>query len=100
MPFRYPSPLDRLISNSIIRDECWVWTGPRNNSGYGKISQRVNGLVKSLLVHRYAYTLLKRKEIPNGYEISHTCGTALCWRPDHLVAESHGDNLRRRGRYC
>ena len=81
--------LQRLMQRSIRQGECLIWTGARNNCGYGLI--RFNG--KSCTVHRVSFTVHKG-EIPAGMVIMHACDNRLCVNPEHLSIGTHSDNTR------
>lgn len=57
---------------------------------YGRIG--VDGKLE--YVHRYVYTR-DVGPIPPGCEVSHLCARTRCCAKDHLIAESHLDNVRR-----
>jgi len=71
-------------------DDCWLWKGCRNSSGYGTVF--FDG--KSQGAHRVAYTL-KHGSIPDGTEIDHLCRNRACCNPAHLEAISHAENMER-----
>lgn len=72
-------------------DSCWIWTGYRNRKGYGQTSERVNGQVVNLLMHRYSYELHKGP-IPNGLQVRHQCARPSCVNPDHLLVGTALEN--------
>ena len=75
---------------------CWMWLGKIGTHGYANISYRLDG--KRL--HRKAATVAYEQtkgEVPKGLEVSHLCGQEWCVNPDHLIAETHSENLKRRG---
>lgn len=72
---------------------CWVWTGARNNHGYGVA--RVDGLL--VLVHRYVYTELVGP-IPAGLELDHGCRVRDCANPAHCEPLTHAEHCRRSAR--
>lgn len=84
---------------------CWLWTGQRNDEGYGRIA--VKGQ-KMQLAHRIAWMLYKGP-IPresrhrNGLaHILHHCDNPRCVNPDHLYAGDDQANTHdkiARGRY-
>lgn len=65
---------------------CWVWTGPVNNNGYGKVG--------NTYVHRLSYAVAKGP-IPAETEIDHLCRNRRCFNPEHLDAVTHTENVRR-----
>jgi hypothetical protein len=69
---------------------CWLWIGPVNVGGYGKIGK--GGA--SRLAHRVSYELL-RGPIPEGMEMDHLCRVRCCVNPDHLEPVTHQENGRR-----
>ena len=79
------------FENSIrkVASGCWEWTGPRNEHGYGLISQ--SG--RRIRAHRAAYEQT-HGPIPSGALICHTCDNPPCCNPEHLWAGSMADNMR------
>ena len=71
-------------------DECWLWTGAINDSGYGVIwdGRRL------VYAHRLSY-LLHGYTLPDGLDLDHTCFVRSCVRPDHLDPVTHAVNIRR-----
>ena len=73
---------------------CWVWSGYRNEKGYGR--SYVPGLGNNIRIHRATYSLLVGP-IPNGLTIDHLCGVKPCVNPAHLEAVTDEENKRRAG---
>lgn len=66
---------------------CWLWTGTKNQFGYGQLS--VNRVM--VAVHRFSYGLTGA-EMPDGYELDHTCGVRVCVNPAHLRLATRKQN--------
>lgn len=69
---------------------CWLWTGGRNNTGYGTFRYDDRTVVAHALAYVWRYG-----PIPDGLEPDHLCRVRHCVRPDHLEPVTHGDNVRR-----
>lgn len=75
---------------------CWLWTGSKNNKGYGKIACPTAGPMRTeLLAHRVSWTFAGR-DLPNkketGLVLHHLCERPLCVNPDHLTIVTQDDN--------
>lgn len=82
---------DRLMEKVARNDAgCWVWTGCRLPSGYGRISIGR----ETFNAHRVSYELFVGP-IAHGLEIDHTCRNKSCVNPAHLEAVTHVENIRR-----
>jgi hypothetical protein len=67
---------------------CWLWTGPPDAFGYGKISIRH----RMLLAHRVQYEI-RVGPIPAGLCILHHCDVPACVNPAHLFLGTRVDNI-------
>lgn len=84
-------------------DECWIWTGPSDTSGYGSIEYEG----KVILAHRISYERTNG-EIPHngthhGTCVRHKCDNPPCCNPNHLILGSHLENMAdmvERGRFA
>ena len=74
-------------------DECWLWPGVRNSSGYGQVA--MNGRMQ--YAHRVAYEL-HVGAIPDGLVLDHICFERDCFNPRHLEPVTHGQNMQNRAR--
>lgn len=80
---------DRLFAKRLIFKKCWLWTGYKNNMGYGVIGI---GHIGTKYVHRLSYSEFVG-EIPTGLFVCHSCDTPLCFNPKHLWLGTQKDNL-------
>ena len=81
-------------------EECWVWTGARNVTGYGKLyaGQNANGSSIFFLAHRVSWEIAHGKSIPDGLSVLHSCDTPPCVNPAHLRVGTLRDNNGDRGK--
>lgn len=86
----------RLVNLTEIKDGCWIWSGSKDKSGYG----RININRKPKLAHRMWFYHMKGS--PDGFLLCHKCDNPMCVNPDHVFLGNHSDNGRdmvRKGRY-
>lgn len=83
--------LVRFLSHTSTKDQCWLWTGALNASGYGVFG--VDG--RTVYAHRYAYAALVGP-IPDDLELDHLCRVTRCVNPFHLEGVTRTENLLRR----
>lgn len=81
-------------------NKCWIWTGARDNHGYGKIGVGGGPNRVNLKAHRLSYEM--RFGLIQGQNvICHTCDNPSCVNPNHLFEGSQKDNVKdavRKGR--
>lgn|SRR5262249_45026831 len=85
------------VAKGPLSTECWLWTGSRNNGGYGYMAY--NGWSEG--THRISW-IVHRGPIPNGLWVCHHCDVPSCLRPDHLFLGTPQDNVAdmiAKGRY-
>lgn len=82
---------DRFWSKVDAGGDCWLWTGAKQKSGYGKFSAPGG---KTVLAHRFAYGALVGA-IPQGLTLDHLCRVRRCVNPDHLEPVSAIENANR-----
>jgi hypothetical protein len=88
--WRLPRRLRRKVEPDPATG-CWRWLGALDRDGYPRV--RWEGRTQQ--AHRVVFVLLCG-EIPNGYEVDHTCRNRGCCAPGHLEAVPKVVNLARR----
>ena len=87
------SPEERFWEKVVIPDDpygCWLWIGSvYKDSGYGQFSV---SKLKTVLAHRYAWSLYHDKPVPPGLLVRHTCDVRLCMAPYNLILGTHKQN--------
>ena len=80
----------RVHAGVVLRDGCWVWSGPLTASGYARAS--IGN--RPTRVHRAAYQEWCGP-IPDGTVLDHLCRNRAYVNPAHLEAVSQQENVQR-----
>lgn len=85
----YWPDIERIITRTVLRGECWEWTGCTRNGGYGQ--HRLIGTRRDVVVHRHVMEAL-------GHDIEdrtvcHRCDNPPCWNPEHLFVADQKANI-------
>lgn len=88
----YRTPEEAFAARTERRGECLIWTGSKNDRGYGKL--QVRGRLK--YAHVYAWERVNGP-VPDGMDVDHRyhCDR-LCCELLHLRLASRSDNLSNR----
>lgn len=78
----------RFMSYIKISNGCWIWTGTKNRSGYGKFCYKGKNTDPA---HRVSYDIFIGK-IPRNKLICHSCDNPSCVSPNHLWVGTSLDN--------
>lgn len=76
----------------LMTPDCWIWTGPMNDRGYG--APQGTGAEKKSGAHRYIWQLVYG-DVAKGLELDHLCNNRLCVKPEHLEPVTHAENVLR-----
>lgn len=94
----YPrgDPIARFWSRVDVRgpDDCWLWQGAKQGSGYGEMCVHDSCGRPRLKVGAHHVALWLVGVNTEGYSVHHKCDQIACVNPDHLQAISTGDHNR------
>jgi hypothetical protein len=97
---RKPSPDERFWSKVNRLGDCWLWTGSRDDKGYGHFQPRDGYPV---MAQRFAYASTFGP-IPEGNSVCHHCDNPPCVNPWHLftgtASDNQQDSIRKGRKYC
>ncbi len=92
---RRKSALRDVDRYRVDADGCWIWKLHVMANGYGQMTKRNGGKLRTNTAHRYFYEKYKGT-IPQGLEVHHTCFKRNCVNPSHLEAVTREYNRQQK----
>lgn len=90
MPAKISNPHEHILAKLSMGalNECWIWHGPTNTKGYGKVYHKA----AYHTAHNWFYEFFtNQKAVP---PMMHSCDNKLCCNPYHLSSGTHKQNMQ------
>lgn len=69
---------------------CWIYTGGKNHSGYGRVSMANERHART---HRIMFEHVNGP-VDSKMDVCHKCDVPSCFNPDHLFLGTRKDNMK------
>jgi hypothetical protein len=95
--FNHTRNLERpsyIIKDAGYKTPCWLWQGPKNVWGYGKIKRNRSTQGAHRLFYRAYVNPVLPKSRPGSNGLDHLCKIRHCVNPDHLRPMTCAENIR------